>query len=252
MYQAKTIEEIYSSNKYSLSSDFRLIEDWINTLDKSFSRALTKSHSYNRVVSLYDFYQLSKLEKFQNINKACIVSGSESELELNFINPNEVFTTSLEGGYDLTDDWSSNNFINIDAKGSFDLVICNQVLEHVPDPIKAFKNLNVMTRKGGYIWVSIPIINRIHDEPNFYSSGYHPRYLQFLADEFKLDTIHIGAWGSLKYKLFAVSRNWPPLRKLKRGLRSNSDFLFPAGMFLDGRKLNSKHIVDTWGLFKKK
>ena len=67
MYQAKTIEEIHSSNKYRLSSDYQLIEDWIYTLDKNFSRALTRSHGYNRVVSLYDFYQLSKLEKFQNI-----------------------------------------------------------------------------------------------------------------------------------------------------------------------------------------
>ena len=251
MYKAKTIEEIFLKNKYSFSSDYRLIEDWISTHDKSFSRALRMYNGYNRVVSLYDFYQLSKLEKFQNINKVCVVSGSESELELNFINSKEVLTTSLESGYDLTNNWSSDNFININAKDRFDLVICNQVLEHVPDPIKAFKNLNFLTKKGGYIWVSIPVINRIHDEPNFYSSGYHPRYLQFLADEFQLDTIHIGAWGSLKYKLFAVSRNWPPLRKLKRGLRSNSDFLFPPGMFLDGRKLNPKHIVDTWGLFQK-
>lgn len=251
MYKAKTIEEIFLKNKYSFSSDYRLIEDWIFTHEKTFSRALTKSHSYSRVVSLYDFYQLSKLEKFQNINKVCVVSGSESELELNFINAKEVFTTSLESGYDLTNNWSSENYFNINAKGRFDLVMCNQVLEHVPDPIMAFKNLNFLTKQGGYIWVSIPVINRIHNEPNFYSSGYHPRYLQFLADEFQLDTIHIGAWGSLKYKLFSVSRNWPPLRKLKRGLRSNSDFLFPPGIFLDGRRLNAKHLVDTWGLFQK-
>jgi SAM-dependent methyltransferase len=252
MYKAKAIEEILLSNKYSFSSDYRIIEDWISTLDRNFSKSLTKSHGYNRVVSLYDFYQLSKLENFQKINKVCVVSGSENELELNFVNSKEVLITSLESGYDLTDNWSSDNFKNFDAKGSFDFVICNQVLEHVPDPIKAFKNLNFLTKKGGYIWISIPVINRIHDEPNFYSSGYHPRYLKFLADEFKLDTIHIGAWGSLKYKLFAVSRNWPPLRKLKRGFRSNSDFIFPTGMFLDGRKLDPKHIVDTWGLFKKK
>lgn len=251
MYKAKTIEDILSSNKYNLSSDYRLIEDWISTLEEGFSRALKKSHGYNRVVSLYDFYQLSIFEKFQNINKVCVVSGSESELELNFINSKEVLTTSLESGYDLTNDWSADNFINIDAKGIFDLVICNQVLEHVPDPIQAFKNLNFLTKKGGFIWVSIPVINRIHDEPNFYSSGYHPRYLQFLSDQLQLDRIHIGAWGSLKYKLFAVSRNWPPLRKLKRGLRSNSDLIFPAGLFMDGRKMNAKHLVDTWGLFKK-
>ena len=251
MYKAETIEEIFSRNKYTFSQDYRSIENWIASLEMNLSKALIKSHGYNRVVSLFDFHQLSQLERFQNIKKACVVSGLESELELNFVNPQEVFTTSLENGYDLTKNWDSDNFINIEVKASFDLVICNQVLEHVPDPIRAFKNLELMTKPGGYIWLSLPVINRIHDEPNFYSSGYHPRYLQFLADELHLHTIHIGSWGSLKYKLFAVSRNWPPLRKLKKGLRSNSDFLFPRGIFMDGRKLEKKHLVETWGLFQK-
>ena len=251
MYKAKTDYEIFSRNKHSFSSDYRVIEKWINSQDKILARALTRSHGYNRVVSLFDFDQLSLLERFQYIDKVCVVSGSESELELNFVNAREVFTTSLDDGYDLTDNWDSENFINKEAIASFDFVICNQVLEHVPDPIKAFKNLVSISKPGGYIWVSIPVINRIHDEPNFYSSGYHPRYLQFLADKFHLDTIHIGDWGSIKYKLFAVTRNWPPYRKLKKGLRSNSDFLFPRGIFLDGRKLEKKHLVDTWGLFQK-
>ena len=251
MYKAESIEKIFLRNKYSLSSDCRSIEDWIASQEKSLSTSLIKTHGYNRVVSLFDFHQLSLLEGFQNIKKACVVSGSKTELELNFVHAKEIFTTSLDQGYDLTSNWGSNNLINSELKGSFDLVICNQVLEHVPDPIKAFKNLELMTKHGGYIWVSIPVINRIHDEPNFYSSGYHPRYLQFLADELHLDIVHIGAWGSLKYKLFAVSRNWPPLRKLKKGLRSNSDLLFPKGIFLDGRKNEKKHLVETWGLFQK-
>ena len=251
MYKAKTIEDIFSRNKYTFSSDYHLIHNWIVSLEENLSKALIKSHGYNRVVSLFDFHQLSQLESFQDIKNVCVISGSESELELNFVNPKKVYTTSLENGYDLTMNWDTENLIEIEVKASFDLVICNQVLEHVPDPIRALKNLELMTKPGGYIWLSVPVINRIHDEPNFYSSGYHPRYLQFLADELHLDTIHIGAWGSLKYKFFAVSRNWPPLRKLKKGIRSNSDFLFPRGIFLDGRKLDKKHLVETWGLFQK-
>ena len=108
-----------------------------------------------------------------------------------------------------------------------------------------------MAKPGAYIWVSIPVINRIHDEPNFYSSGYHPRYLKFLSDNAKLNVIHIGAWGSLKYKLFAVSRNWPPLRKLQKGFRSNSDLLFPRFMFVNGAIHHEKHLVDTWALYRK-
>jgi SAM-dependent methyltransferase len=251
MYKARTLEEIFSENKYSFNSNHHEIKNWIKAQDKDFSRALSKSHGYNRVVSMFDFDKLSQLEGFTTINNLCVVSGAEDELETHFVDVKEVFATSLENGYDLTEDWGLEGFKNKDILNSFDFVMCNQVLEHVPDPIKSFKNLVMLAKSGAYIWVSIPVINRIHDEPNFYSSGYHPRYLKFLADTAGLETIHIGAWGSLKYKLFAVSRNWPPYRKLKRGLRSSSDFIFPKGMFLDGTKLDNKHLVDTWGLFYK-
>ena len=251
MYKAKTFEEILLGNKHSFDSSHIEIKRWINSQNKDFRRALIKSHGYNRVVSMFDFDKLSILEGFKDLNSLCIVSGSENELETNFLNFENLFTTSLIDGYDLTEDWGIEGFKNREILNSFDLVMCNQVLEHVPDPIKAFNNLVLMAKSGGYVWVSIPIINRIHSEPNFYSSGYHPRYLKFLADTTGLETIYIGAWGSLKYKLFAVSRNWPPYRKLKIGLRSNSDLLFPKGMFMNGAKLDNKHLVETWGLFRK-
>ena len=251
MYKAKTFDEVFSENKYLFNSDHIAIKNWIKAQEKDFRRALFKSHGYNRTVSMFDFDKLSQLEGFNAIDRLCIVSGAVDEPEINFVDVKEVFTTSLQDGYDLTEDWGSQSFKNKDVLNSFDFVMCNQVLEHVPNPIKAFKNLVLMVNSGGYVWVSVPVINRIHDEPNFYSSGYHPRYLKFLAETTGLETIHIGAWGSLKYKLFAVSRNWPPYRKLKRGLRSNSDFLFPKGMFTDGTKLDNKHLVETWGLFRK-
>ena len=252
MYKAKTLEQVYQDNKHYFTSNHREIIHWIKSQTTPFSTDLLKSHGYNRVTSLFDFDKLSTLENFKKINKLCVVSGSKDELEARFLNPREIFTTTLEDGYDLTEDWSVPGFINKDILGSFDFVMCNQVLEHVPDPMRAFKNLVLLAKPGAYIWVSIPVINRIHDEPNFYSSGYHPRFLRFLGDINGLDSIYIGAWGSLKYKIFAVSRNWPPFKKLTRGFRSNSDLIFPIGMFLNGTKLNSKHLVDTWGLFKNK
>lgn len=251
MYKAKTLEQVYQNNKHNFISGHREVKYWIKSQSADFSVELLKSHGYSRVASLFDFDTLSKLEDFKKINKLCVVSGSKNELEARFLDAKEIFSTTLEGGYDLTEDWSSPDFVNKDILGSFDFVMCNQVLEHVPDPIRAFKNLVLLAKHDAYIWVSIPVINRIHDEPNFYSSGYHPRYLRFLADTNDLESIYIGAWGSLKYKIFAVSRNWPPFKKLARGFRSNSDLIFPIGMFLNGTKHNNKHLVDTWGLFKK-
>ncbi|MBC8550084.1 MAG: methyltransferase domain-containing protein [Candidatus Brocadiales bacterium] len=251
MYKAQKLKAILAENKYQFNYDHRQVYKWVRSQNDEFRRSLERSHGYNRVVSMFDFDKLSDLESFKDIDKLCIVSGSEAELETNFVNTKEVFATSLEKGYDLTDDWSQGDFKNQDMLDNFDFVMCNQVLEHVPDPIRAFNNLTLITKPGGYIWVSIPVINRIHDEPNFYSSGYHPRYLKFLADKARLDVVHIGAWGSLKYKLFAVSRNWPPLRKLQKGLRSNSDLLFPKFIFSNGAIYQEKHLVDAWALYRK-
>ncbi len=251
MYKAKTLKDVLLENKHKFNSDHQQVEKWIENQDSDFKRSLKRSHGYNRVVSMFDFDKLSTLENFKNINKLCVISGTEDELETNFVSAKEVFATSLEGGYDLTENWGGENFKNKDILGGFDFVMCNQVLEHVPDPIMAFNNLVLMAKPGAYIWVSIPVINRIHDEPNFYSSGYHPRYLKFLSDNAGMDIIHIGTWGSLKYKLFAVSRNWPPLRKLQKGLRSNSDLLFPKFIFTNGAIHQDKHLVDAWLLCKK-
>lgn len=138
-----------------------------------------------------------------------------------------------------------------DILESFDFVMCNQVLEHIPDVALAFKNLISLTKPGGYIWISIPVINRIHQDPDFYSSGYHPRYLKYLGDTNNLESIHISAWGSLKYKIIAVSRSWPTYRQLKKGFRSKKDLIFPIGVMLNGLKNNIKDLVDTWALYKK-
>ncbi len=251
MYKAKTLQDVLTKNKHKFNSGHLQILEWVQSQCGEFRRSLERSHGYNRVVSMYDFDKLSVLEDFKSIDSLCIVSGSESELETNFVDASRIFSTSLEEGYDLTEDWGEEDFKNKDILGSFDFVMCNQVLEHVPDPIRSFNNLVLMAKPGAYIWVSIPVINRIHEEPNFYSSGYHPRYLKFLSDNAGLDTIHIGTWGSLKYKLFSVSRNWPPLRKLQKGLRSNSDLLFPRFMFTNGAIHQDKHLVEAWALYKK-
>ena len=251
MYKAITLDELFSRNKYTFDSNHRDIESWINAQSHTLKSSMTELHAYNRVVSLFDLDKLSALENFKNINRLCIISGSNNEPELFFLNPKEVVVTSLENGYDLTDDWTDEGFKNKKSLMDFDFVMCNQVLEHVPDPVRSFHNILSMVKSGGYIWISIPVINRIHDEPNFYSSGYHPRFLRYLGDIYGLDTIHINAWGSLKYKLSAVSRNWLTLRKLKRGLRTNSNWLFPWSTFVNGAISNEKHMVDCWALYRK-
>mgnify|MGYP003965201019 FL=1 len=48
----------------------------------------------------------------------------------------------------------------------FDIVVCNAVLEHVEDPIKAIKELSRVLKKGGLIWVELPFCQPYHPIPH--------------------------------------------------------------------------------------
>lgn len=48
----------------------------------------------------------------------------------------------------------------------YDSAICLEVLEHLPSPEKALREINRILRPGGYLVISIPHISRLHDEPN--------------------------------------------------------------------------------------
>jgi SAM-dependent methyltransferase len=51
---------------------------------------------------------------------------------------------------------------------SFDGVLCTEVLEHVPDPFVAARELFRVTRPGGKVYVTVPQAWGLHYEPNDY------------------------------------------------------------------------------------
>lgn len=48
---------------------------------------------------------------------------------------------------------------------SVDIVLCNQVLEHVTDPVKSVREIHRILRSGGYFMGSVPHVSPIHLEP---------------------------------------------------------------------------------------
>jgi ubiquinone/menaquinone biosynthesis C-methylase UbiE len=59
-----------------------------------------------------------------------------------------------------------------EADGSFDVVMCIEVLEHVPDPVKAINELSRLVRKGGTLIISAPFCSLTHFAPYHYSTGF--------------------------------------------------------------------------------
>ncbi len=54
------------------------------------------------------------------------------------------------------------------ADASFDAVICSEMLEHVPDPIKVLKEAHRVSRPGGLLLCTVPFLFRIHGDPEDY------------------------------------------------------------------------------------
>jgi len=55
----------------------------------------------------------------------------------------------------------------IDAE-TYDTAICLEVLEHVPDPFQAVREIHRILKPGGILIVSVPHLSRLHDEPHDY------------------------------------------------------------------------------------
>ena len=77
----------------------------------------------------------------------------------------------------------------------FDLVICEQVLEHVPDPLTAVRGLHALCRPGGHVIVSTPFLIRVHPEPGDYWR-FTPAGLEKLLRSQGLEPLWIRSWGN--------------------------------------------------------
>lgn len=99
-------------------------------------------------------------------------------------------------------------------RGSCDVVICEQVLEHVEAPWAAAANLGELCAPGGEVIVSTPFMVRIHELPYFGLRDYWrftPRGLRALLEAGGLDVISVESWGNREC-VVANTRVWSGYR----------------------------------------
>ena len=66
---------------------------------------------------------------------------------------------------------------------SFDAVMCIEVLEHLPDPIHALRELARLLKPGGTLIITAPFCSLTHFSPYFYYTGYSRNFYHYWLDK---------------------------------------------------------------------
>jgi ubiquinone/menaquinone biosynthesis C-methylase UbiE len=66
---------------------------------------------------------------------------------------------------------------------SFDVVLCTEVLEHVPEPIVALREMARILKPGGRLLITAPLGSHLHQEPYHFYGGYTPHWYQRFLPE---------------------------------------------------------------------
>jgi len=105
------------------------------------------------------------------------------------------------------------------ADGSVDVVLCTQVLEHIPEPVPVLEEIFRVLRPGGTLILSVPAIFPQHGSPGDYWR-YMPQGLAWLLRDFRKVEIQgeTGSVGSLflvlNMYLYVFTGPWPWMRRL--------------------------------------
>ena len=105
------------------------------------------------------------------------------------------------GDIGLHSSWPQHNhnficdILQIPTIEKFNLVLCTEVLEHVPDPVAAIKHLERLVAPGGYLILTAPLLSLIHQAPFHFSSGLTPFWYQHWFEHLGLECLELGQHG---------------------------------------------------------
>lgn len=74
---------------------------------------------------------------------------------------------------------------------SFDVILCTEVLEHVPDPVAAIHEFARIVKPGGRVALTAPLGSFLHQEPYHYYGGYTPHWYRRVLGQagFQIDSL---------------------------------------------------------------
>jgi hypothetical protein len=176
-------------------------------------------------------YRSLKLLRPAEVHWARVVMNHETQDMINRLSPGNLETLEISG----------SGWKNIPFKGyksvyypdfdicersldeRFDLIIAEQVFEHLKWPYRAGKNVYKMLNPGGYFLATIPFLLRIHPSPEDCSRWTETGMKYFLAEcGFSIERIHTGSWGN-RACVKANFYHWEKYRPWFHSLKNEPD-----------------------------
>ena len=122
----------------------------------------------------------------------------------------------------------------------FDVILCTEVFEHIPYPIKTIKEFQRLLKKGGKLILTAPGNSLRHMDPYFFYPGFSDRFYERILSENNFEINEIisvgGYYGWMKVET---------ARTMILGNYITKIFLFPALIYfhLKNENKNSKNAL---------
>jgi SAM-dependent methyltransferase len=112
--------------------------------------------------------------------------------------------------------WPDYDWCNEVVDDTFDIVIAEQVLEHVTQPATALRNAHTMLKPDGLLLVTTPFLVRVHEYP-IDCYRWTRLGLEQLLHESGFPKVETGQWGNRRcvranFKQWVEYRPWHSLR----------------------------------------
>jgi ubiquinone/menaquinone biosynthesis C-methylase UbiE len=136
-------------------------------------------------------------------------------------------------GYGSIDYVSDITAIPVDD-ASFDVALCTEVLEHVPDPIAAIREIARILRRGGRLILTAPQRSGAHQRPYHFYGGFTPSWYRRILPAAGLDVESIESNGGF-FKAYGEESQRFTTLLLPTQLRQSRPWLWPAWAVLRAR-----------------
>ena len=155
-----------------------------------------------------------------------VVMNADSRRVFESLGPSSLHVAEISGAFWKDMPWASRTQLSFPAfdlckppaelPGPFDLVICEQVLEHVLDPLTAVNTLGRICKPDGHVFVSTPFLVRLHGATGDYWR-FTPDGMAILLRSQGLEPLWVRSWGN-RWVIAANFDHWtrPFLRPITR------------------------------------